>query len=423
MSRSRRKLDTSPIDYDEIVESPALKGMISFLEVPPGQLPRLDFTGDRESKRDSQEEGIPFSGNPESLRARTDFPPESVKTPLATSGSKIEPTSPDIRGVPEKGTPGSFPPLVIAPRIRKASLAQDGHSLGEQALYDALWQSGHSHSPESRIITLGYRRMAGLARLTVNNCKANIRSLIQKLSVEEAATFSSTQGRTYIVYSFAAVLQRRRAAGLTHFVKSRGVTFVDALSGEPLTDRGRTMRGLPFSGTPKEGHSGIPDADKRGVPQSEATPYSHTIRNISSQSSSTTQSPVPLELIQALQHLVPVLDDEAVGILWHQCRLRVPDCTPDEVLHFTRLKATIFVSRKIQNPIGFLLTAVPKCFEGPTFKEFRAEAIRQQQLELERMRLSEGELRQMRAELEALLADPKATPADRLFAKRILEGQ
>jgi hypothetical protein len=48
-----------------------------------------------------------------------------------------------------------------------------------------------------------------------------------------------------------------------------------------------------------------------------------------------------------------------------------------EVIYFTKAKAAVLASGKIQNPIGFLLTAVPKCFEGQSFLAFR-RALREQ---------------------------------------------
>src|ERR1700730_11781576 len=202
MSRSRPKLDTSRIEYDDVVDSPAMKGIVSFLEVPPGQLPRLDFTALGQSS-------VPVTGTPD------------LGIPFS--------------GIPLKGIPSN--------RIRRATLAQDGHSLGEQALYDALWKHANPNSEDTRIITIGYRRMSELARLTVNNCKANIQSLIAKLAVEEAAGFTHSQGRTYLIYNFASIIQRRREAGLTHYIKSRGVAFVNPETGQVLTTRVRDKSG------------------------------------------------------------------------------------------------------------------------------------------------------------------------------------
>ncbi len=250
MSRSRPKLDTSPIEYDDVVDSPALQGMVSFLQVPPGQLPRLDFTVP----------GTPESGIPPS-RIPVPDAPESPAPPTGSPGVG----DPD-EGVPDRGVRGTgafekarpavglpaYPPVLSRPlaRVRRATVAQDGHSFGEQALYEALWHHAHPHAAETRIITLGYRRMSELARLTVNNCKANIQALMQKLAVEEVASFTHSQGRTYLIYSEAAILDRRRAKGLTHYIKSRGVMFVDPDTGEPLTARVRAKSGTPFSTTP-----------------------------------------------------------------------------------------------------------------------------------------------------------------------------
>jgi hypothetical protein len=290
MSRSRPKLDTSPIEYDDVVDSPALKGMVSFLEIAPGQLPRLDFT----TAPDPTESGTPRSGPP-----LTGLPDSGGPLPgipgggARAGGSPVRdapvtgspaPDTPDV-GIPFSATPASgipepahfapsvaYPPVLSRPltRIRRATVAQDGHSFGEQALYDALWQHAHPYGPETRIVTLGYRRMADLARLTVNNCKANIQSLIQKLAVEEVASFTHSQGRTYLIYSGSATLQRRRENGLTHYIKSRGVVFVDPDTGEPLTERIRDRSGAPFSTVPQQS---VPaDPPRSGIPHSVAVP-------------------------------------------------------------------------------------------------------------------------------------------------------
>jgi hypothetical protein len=517
MSRSRRKLDTSPIEYEEVMDSPALKGMVSFLEVPPGQLPRLDFTGLATGAAIAPEGGTPFSGLPvrgeplhddqsgipELSRPVTGIPlsgspeegtpqagvaclteleggtplsgiPFSVfpaPQPVTTPAISISVESAALSGGSEEGVPlmgppfpgaplaiassspsftppafPAFPPVAARPlvRIRRATLAQDGHSLGEQALYEALWQHAHAYAADARIITLGYRRMAELARLTVNNSKANIQALIEKLAVEEAASFTHSQGRTYLVYSYGAIIERRRSAGLTHYVKTRGVVFVDPETGEPLTARVRDRSGIPFSGqppstaVPEGGARGAPVSDVAGTPDSAGAPYSQTPRQMFSNSTSTTAqgaipgqaatgpapvggtytrpgSRLPAELVQGLRQIVAVLDDEAAAVLWHQCRKRAPDCTPEEVLQFARAKAAVFRGGRIQNPLGFLLAAVPKCFEGAAFQEFRQEQARQRQA-------AEEQMSQMRREFEAILADPNSTEQDRAFVRRLMEG-
>jgi hypothetical protein len=424
MSRSRPKLDTSPIEYDEVVDSPALKGMVSFLEIPPGELPRLDFT--QAVADHPAEKGTPQTdkGIPQEDSGSTGTPDPALPIYIASETSNPEAGVPES-SLPDKaslGIPLSAPawaPLLPRPlaRIRRATLAQDGHSFGEQALYEALWQHAHPHNTDSRIVTVGYRRMSELARLTVNNCKANIQALIQKLAVEEVSSFTHSQGRTYLVYNYAAIIQRRRAAGLTHYIKSRGVAFVDPDTGEPLTSRIRDRSGIPFSGAPLQPR--LPEGDAKGTPapvvsgapDSSAFPYSQLLRN----SLRNATSSAPAALIQGLRQIVDPVDDEAATALWNQCRKRAADCTPDEVLHFARAKATLFRAGNIQNPVGFLLVAVPKCFEGASFLEFRRE-------QEARAREAAEQAAEMRRELAAILQDPNAPEEDRLFAYRILEG-
>ena len=170
-------------------------------------------------------------------------------------------------GVPESGVPVYQNYRVLQPRaqrIRRATRVQDGHSLGEQALYDSLWQAAHPYSPDARAITIGYRHMSELARLTVNNCKANIRALIQKLAVRELSPFSHAHGTTYLVYNFTAILQRRRNAGFTHCIRSRGVVFVDPNTGSPLTISTHIKSGTPDSVVSEV--LGVPEPDKKGAP-------------------------------------------------------------------------------------------------------------------------------------------------------------
>ncbi|MGH9376843.1 MAG: hypothetical protein ACRD1J_11885 [Terriglobia bacterium] len=268
-------------------------------------------------------------------------------------------------------------------RVRRAARVQDGHSLGEQALYDALWQAAQPYSADARIIMIGYRRMSELARLTVNNCKANIKALIQKLAVEEAVPFSHSQGTTYVVYNFGAILQRRKSAGLTYYIRSRGVVFVDPDTGSPLTFSTHTTSGTPDKGAqripliPESDNTGIPIAGRSGAPEA----ASHKERNIRSQQTRATSSSfsMPDELIQAFHQVLPAMDNDAVTTLWNECRTRAHDCTVEEIVYFTNSKATVLNNGKIQNPVGFLLAAVPKCFEGQTFQIFRREQERRKE--------------------------------------------
>ena len=119
-------------------------------------------------------------------------------------------------------------------RVREARTVEEGHSLAEQAVYNAMYRGGKPYQGDSRILTIGLRTLAELSRMAYSNCKANVRSLAAKLAIDEGEGFSYTDGRTYIIYGFEEILRRRKAAGLTHVIRHRGVAFVDPDTGVPF---------------------------------------------------------------------------------------------------------------------------------------------------------------------------------------------
>jgi len=132
----------------------------------------------------------------------------------------------------------STPVFQAAPRlrIRKCATAQDGHSLGEEVLYQALWKAASAETTETRTIVIGWRGMSQLCRMTPKNCKINTQRLIRKCAVEVLSPYNTPEsiGTTYRLYSDDAILRRRRERGLEWVVRSRGVEFVDPATGAGL---------------------------------------------------------------------------------------------------------------------------------------------------------------------------------------------
>ncbi len=122
-------------------------------------------------------------------------------------------------------------------RIRRCSTAQDGHSLGEEVLYQALWKASTPESDDARTIVIGWRGMSQLCRMTPKNCKINTQRLIRKLALEVLSPYNTPEsiGTTYRVHSTDTILRRRRAAGLEWVVRSRGVEFVNPSNGAPIS--------------------------------------------------------------------------------------------------------------------------------------------------------------------------------------------
>src|SRR5262249_30184069 len=147
-------------------------------------------------------------------------------------------------------------------RIRRALQVQDGHSLGEHLVLTTLWNEAHIVEGQLyRQITIGYRTLSGICGLTVNNCKANLKSLQAKLAIEPETSYSSTSATTYRVFSFADILRRREAAGLTHVLRSKGALFVHPETGIPVSG----IQPIPVTGIPNS-ETGAPGTTKTGIP-------------------------------------------------------------------------------------------------------------------------------------------------------------
>jgi hypothetical protein len=67
---------------------------------------------------------------------------------------------------------------------------------------------------------------------------------------------------------------------------------------------------------------------------------------------------------------VAYADHNAVVQLVEECTAIVSDVTAEEICQYIQEKSGIIAgSSTIKNPIGLLLTTVPKCFVGKTFLE------------------------------------------------------
>jgi hypothetical protein len=121
-------------------------------------------------------------------------------------------------------------------RIRRCAATHDGHSLGEEVLYQAIWKAACPESAEARTIVIGWRGMSQLCRMTPKNCKINAQRLMRKLALEVLSPYNTPEsiGTTYRIYSDQAIFERRRAAGFEWVVRSRGVEFVNPATGASI---------------------------------------------------------------------------------------------------------------------------------------------------------------------------------------------
>lgn len=340
---------------------------------------------------------------------------------------------------PEHITPS--PKVLTAPtpassgrRIYKCSRAQDGHSHIEQEVYSVLWKYGKPEG-EDRLCHIGFSLISREARVHKRNISVIVRRLIQKQSIEIVRSEAAAPAiaRTYRVFCFSTILKRRKATGLEWVSRRRGVEFVNPENGEPLfvhvnhrptisTSDAVVPSGAAVAGGEDDitaaGSNGNtaagPDAVTAPEPDGVTPPHIGSwFRNLlgKKQEEPTTSVPnvdeaqnefpythdeaaqqpgphateyVSPDLLHGLRRLVPTIDEQAVLMLWAECRSRAKDCTSEEVLSFVKAKASIALNGKIQNPVGFLLSAVPKCFEGTAFEAYREEQRRRKDEEAKR---------------------------------------
>jgi len=190
-----------PISYDELMSNAGMSGFVSFLEHPGAA---------QASEAPQKEAGAAAAAM-------------AVAQPAPQAGGE-----PDAPRAADSGRPAV---LLRQGRIRKAVMAEDGHSLAEQAVYEVLWQAA---SPASdgvdgdRTIRIGYHRLAQLTRLSWVSVKANLRTLERKLSIEVIGSENSAtrEGKCYVVYSRSSILERRKRAGLEWVRRTRGVELL-----------------------------------------------------------------------------------------------------------------------------------------------------------------------------------------------------
>jgi hypothetical protein len=226
--RSKRKPAMEPLGWDEIVSQPGMGGYLSFLNGPV-PLPHLQAS----SSGVAASPGVvsPRAPEIESTSGASLIPGAVIDAEVARIPQPTQ--TPEVVSIPV----ASVTPVIQRLRIRKCQATHDGHSLGEEVLYQALWKAASAESADTRTIVIGWRGMSQLCRMTPKNCKINTQRLIRKLALEVLSPYNTPEsiGTTYRIFSNEAILRRRREAGLEWVVRSRGVEFVDPRTGMSIT--------------------------------------------------------------------------------------------------------------------------------------------------------------------------------------------
>jgi hypothetical protein len=339
--------------------------------------------------------------------------PEDFKKAESVPPTKSVPSTETQRAAVLRLNTDSIPPTDTAaarskysrPKPRLARVAQDGHSHAEQSVYAALWDGGSPDADGNRTITIGLGRLSRVARLSENNCRLNARSLVRKLAIEEIGEENSRAciGKTYRVFSYSAILQRRKAAGLEWVLRTKGVAFVTP-DGNPIDDSNRVVS-VPHTGSipGTETIPGPPTESGPGPPTESVPPYRNLFRKEFEERKT---SPSLIEQT-AHKHGI-ILDDDIVCRIQKNCKLNEPSATEQEIAYMLDLKINqLKFSRSIENLPAVLVKAVANLFPSNELQRYRTKRTREQA--------------ESRASARQILDDPNSTEKDREWAQAALD--
>ena len=252
-----------------------------------------------------------------------------------------------------------------ASRVKRIDIAQHSMSMGENHLYQALWVMHRTEyfrllfeSKQLRRFSAGYDVLARVGRLNEKSIRELLPKLKQKLVISEIAEADpmTRKGKTYEVFSYQQILARQREAGLCFVVNNgKAVEFavpqqqmtvgatptvsmavmpsvgVTSPEGQAPTDSVGESPSLSVGASPtlldKEGQLLKQTSSSLGKRSEWHTAEERSIAQ-SYQRRESADDPIPAALVEGIRQIVPFIDDEAVSLLWRQCRNRGPLIAP-----------------------------------------------------------------------------------------------
>jgi hypothetical protein len=350
--------------------------------------------------------------------------------PLAVAPTVAVPTVgtvPTVGSVPTVGADSKM-------RVKPIRDVQDALTLAGHVLYKAMY--GAPDGAKSKSCTKGYRQLAAETYLDKDTVRDLISEFKDKGIARETSTYDpdTRSAKTYEVLSYKAILQIWRDVGIVFVTTGRKRPMFCTAQGE-LVAIIPTVGSEPTVSRRTEGRFDRPTVG----PLISALPgRSEVVQGDRQQAA---------EVIQALQQITgnPV-DQEAADRLIRNCSIEAPDCTIEEIVEFAWSKAFLCRSGKIENPIGFLITQVPKHFQREALRAYRenkrkeleaaaASAAREEERRQEaerdlvaleerqrfRSQIAERHRTEQGIDLKGLLKDSEADDALKGWARRMLK--
>jgi hypothetical protein len=303
--------------------------------------------------------------------------------------------------------------MVVEGRVQRIDNAKEMLTGNEALVYELLWKESTRKAEKrkyekgpillmdgemEKLVQAGHNdlRKTGLSQSTIRRVR---QSLLDKdfVAIEQAPDILRRTPTIFRVFSFEATLKRQQSKGRFYQAKiGPGHSFVWPLE-VAQNERGSTGGGVVVNSyVSTVANSDVntvvnPDAD---TPSKETTlsMVSSDMSTVSEENMRFKDKDLLLERTTATEALLldsaevrrefaryaPVPDQRALAAMIAACQALVPDLTTEELNFCLREKGSIVrSSRSVENPTGFLLKVVPRCFEGDLFHDWR----RQRQME------------------------------------------
>jgi hypothetical protein len=321
--------------------------------------------------------------------------------------------------------------LVAAGRVKKIRLAQDVVNSAEESVYDTLWTAKPLTDEREpfRIVQVGYDYLAKRTRLSKKTVQRIVAKLIDKdfAAIERPADIYGRTSTVYRVFSYKAVLERHQQRGRQYVAKiGPGFSYVRQIENPPWRQTTNIKRDPAACQTtvPARNMSTVdrfePETVDRSRPDTVVKTHLSTMVKTNLSTVDKLDMPTVVNESTILGNLLGtkasssssrvyealsqygVVDDIVLRLI-NACKQTAADCTDDEIIHFIKQKGAMVRTRegRIYSPIGFLLTAVPKCFAGEAFRLYREMKAKRREHEAITEARKLAELAEWRKEQEA----------------------
>jgi hypothetical protein len=422
MSKRRRLERFTEAELDELLTAPATRGLEKVLKftrpvIQEASVIRVTTLGESDSS--GPVTSIPHVSTPVETALDISAPAEhsvALEHPEPQDVSTVHVSTPVETLLPAPDQRMFLPKS--KKRLFRPQRPSDAHTDGEDRLYQFMWQNGRKHAIGVRLYSGSMTTLAKALGRDDRNTRPLIESLARKLSIAIAKEQDYRTGhpRMYFVYDYSEIGTRRKKAGLEWAVKNKGIQLLTVSEAAVLA---ASDVSTPVDTGPVETDTGpVETVETTAVQtpvftpvQSSHLPYWRNVFEKPTQESSTSDL-----IVATLMQSTGTTDDDAARRIVMKCREKASDASDEEIAYFIRTQADrIRRMRNIENPIGLLITQVPRCFEGESFRQFR-EAERQ------RHEAEAKQYEEMRVQWHRILNDASASIEDRQWASKMLEA-